>query len=187
MTRRDLRGRLELTWMGKDQALIPTEENTYKYTWVDKNDPRACQTHYLIDEGHVGDLSDGGIHNNLLVTGDSGDALEALTRVPELAEKYVGRVKCIYIDPPFNTAKTFINYEDNLEHSVWLTMMRDRLELLKKLLASEGSIWVHLDHPESPYAGAYGRGIRGREFPRRNCLAKGRLKPKRLARAIGGS
>lgn len=149
MTRQNLRGRLELTWMGKDLALIPTETDKYGYTWVDKSDPRACQTHYLIDDGHVGDTADGGIHDNLLVTGESGDILEALTRVPELAMKYVGRVKCVYIDPPFNTKKTFTNYEDNLEHSVWLTMMRDRLELLKKLLADDGSIWVHLDQSEN--------------------------------------
>ena len=86
--------------------------------------------------------------DNLLLLGESGDVLEALTRVPELAEKYVGKVKLIYIDPPFNTAQTFANYEDNLEHSVWLTMMRDRLLHLKKLLADDGSIWVHLDDVE---------------------------------------
>src|SRR5699024_7584987 len=66
-----------------------------------------------------------------------------------LAEKYVGKVKLIYIDPPFNTAQTFASYEDNLEHSIWLTMMRDRLLNLKKLLAEDGSIWVHLDDSEN--------------------------------------
>lgn len=75
--------------------------------------------------------------------------LEALTRVPELADKYVGQVKCVYIDPPFNTAQTFANYEDNLEHSIWLTMMRDRLLHLKELLSNDGSIWVHLDDVEN--------------------------------------
>lgn len=75
--------------------------------------------------------------------------MEALTRVPEWSEKYVGKVKCIYIDPPFNTAQTFANYEDNLEHSVWLTMMRDRLLHLRDLLSEDGSIWVHLDDVEN--------------------------------------
>ncbi|MBT1035490.1 site-specific DNA-methyltransferase [Canibacter sp. lx-45] len=75
--------------------------------------------------------------------------LEALTRVPELADKYVGKIKLIYIDPPFNTAQTFASYEDNLEHSIWLTMMRDRLTHMKKLLADNGSIWVHLDYAEN--------------------------------------
>ncbi|BFL73979.1 hypothetical protein M7M4_07310 [Corynebacterium pseudogenitalium] len=87
--------------------------------------------------------------DNLLILGESGDVLEALTRVPELREKYFGKVKCIYIDPPFNTAQTFANYEDNLQHSVWLTMMRDRLVHLRKLLSDDGSIWVHLDDVEN--------------------------------------
>ncbi|MCY6798696.1 DNA methyltransferase, partial [Escherichia coli] len=72
--------------------------------------------------------------DNLLILGESGDVLEALTRVPELRLKYVGKVRCIYIDPPFNTAQTFANYEDNLEHSVWLTLMRDRLAHMHRLL-----------------------------------------------------
>lgn len=75
--------------------------------------------------------------------------LEALTRVPELADKYLGKIKCVYIDPPFNTAQTFAHYEDNLEHSVWLTMMRDRLIHLRELLSDDGSIWVHLDDVEN--------------------------------------
>lgn len=147
--RRNPRGKLELTWMGKDQALIPTSENTYDYMWVDKNDPRASQTHFLIEQDRIGDPADGGIHDNLMVLGDSGDVLESLTRVPELAKKYVGSIKCIYIDPPFNTGETFDNYEDNLEHSVWLTFMRDRVIHMKKLLTEDGSIWVHLDDHEN--------------------------------------
>ncbi|GAA3284851.1 site-specific DNA-methyltransferase [Paenarthrobacter aurescens] len=142
-------GRLELTWWNKDRALIPAETGKYSYTWVDRADPRACQTHYLIDEEHVGDRSDGGVHDNLLVRGESGDVLEALTRVPELAERYVRKVKCVYIDPPFNTEKSFSHYEDNLEHSVWLTMMRDRLTMLRTLLSDDGSIWVHLNYDEN--------------------------------------
>ncbi|MGD7003841.1 site-specific DNA-methyltransferase [Corynebacterium halotolerans] len=155
--------KLELTWFNKDQALIPTEEGKYGYTWVDPKDPRYCETHTLIiDDVVCGTQSpkEDGItyseradldptEDNLLILGESGDVLEALTRVPELAEKYVGQVKCIYIDPPFNTAQTFANYEDNLEHSIWLTMMRDRLIHLRRLLSDEGSIWVHLDDVEN--------------------------------------
>ena len=83
-----------------------------------------------------------------MILGESGDVLETLTRVPELAAKYYGAVKLVYIDPPFNTSQTFESYEDNLEHSIWLTMMRDRLLHLKQLLAPNGSIWVHLDDVE---------------------------------------
>lgn len=154
--------RLELTWYNKDQALIPTEDGKYGYTWVDPADPRYCETRPLVVDGFVegeqtpkspdfeyserADLPPQ--DDNLLIHGESGDVLEALTRVPELADKYVGQVKLIYIDPPFNTAQTFASYEDNLEHSIWLTMMRDRLLHMKKLLAEDGSIWVHLDDVE---------------------------------------
>ena len=155
--------RLELTWYNKDKALIPTEAGKYGYTWVDPSDPRYCETHTLImddyvhgaqtaktDEFTYSDRADlEPQEDNLLILGESGDILEALTRVPELAEKYVGQVKLIYIDPPFNTAQTFASYEDNLEHSIWLTMMRDRLLHMKKLLTNDGSIWVHLDYAEN--------------------------------------
>lgn len=154
--------RLQLTWYNKDKALIPTETGKYGYTWVDPSDPRYCETHTLVlddyvqgaqtpksDEFEYSERADLEPQNdNLLILGESGDVLEALTRVPELAKKYVGQVKLIYIDPPFNTAQTFASYEDNLEHSIWLTMMRDRLIHMKKLLADDGSIWVHLDDVE---------------------------------------
>lgn len=154
--------RLELTWVNKDKALIPTEHGRYGYSWVDPRDPRYCEIRPLVlDEAVRGEQAPkdparsytdraelAPQSENLLIHGESGDVLEALTRVPELAEQYVGQVKCIYIDPPFNTSQTFTHYEDNLEHSVWLTMMRDRLLHLRKLLSPEGSIWVHLDDVE---------------------------------------
>ena len=155
--------RLELTWTNKDKALIPAEQGRYGYTWVDPRDPRYCETRVLtVDETVAGtraEKEEGTTYSeradlepqtdNLLILGESGDVLEALTRVPEWSEKYVGKVKCIYIDPPFNTAQTFANYEDNLEHSVWLTMMRDRLLHMRDLLSEDGSIWVHLDDVEN--------------------------------------
>src|SRR5699024_10059818 len=101
--------KLELTWFNKDKALIPTEAGKYGYTWVEPKDPRYCETHTLvIDEVITGtqtpkddattyseraDLEP--TEDNLLIIGESGDVLEALTRVPELADKYVGKVKCI--------------------------------------------------------------------------------------------
>lgn len=154
---------LELTWFNKDLALIPKKAGRYDYDWVDPKDPRYCETHTLVYEETVtgtqtpkrpgrtyserADLEP--TDDNLLILGESGDALEALTRVPELSDKYVGKVQCVYIDPPFNTSKTFDQYEDNLEHSIWLTMMRDRLIHLHRLLADEGSIWIHLNDSEN--------------------------------------
>lgn len=154
--------RLQLTWYNKDKALIPTESGKYGYTWVEPSDPRYCETHTLIygeyvsgkqtpksDEFQYSERADFAPQkDNLLILGESGDVLETLTRVPELAEKYIGKVKLVYIDPPFNTAKAFSSYEDNLEHSIWLTMMRDRLLHLKKLMSDEGTIWLHIDDIE---------------------------------------
>lgn len=154
--------RLQLTWYNKDMALIPTETGKYGYSWVDPDDPRYCETHTLVMDDYIrGEQtpkSDDGVYSeradlepqtdNLLINGESGDVLEALTRVPELAKKYVGNVKLVYIDPPFNTEKTFESYEDNLEHSIWLTLMRDRLANLKKILSGDGTIWVHLNESE---------------------------------------
>ena len=154
--------RLELTWYNKDMAIIPTETGQYGYTWVQPSDPRYCETHTLVYDEYVQGVqtpkSDAYTYSeradlepqndNLLILGESGDVLEALTRVPELADKYNGKVKLVYIDPPFNTSQTFSSYEDNLEHSIWLTMMRDRLLHLKRLLSNDGSIWVHLDDVE---------------------------------------
>ena len=156
------KSRLQLTWYNKDKALIPTEAGKYGYMWVDPADPRYCETHTLVVDGYVEGVQTpkDDIHNysaradlepqtdNLLINGESGDVLEALTRVPERAEKYVGNIKLVYIDPPFNTSQTFDSYEDNLEHSIWLTMIRDRLLNLKRLLSDDGSIWVHLDDME---------------------------------------
>lgn len=155
--------RLQLTWCNKDMALIPTKTGKYGYTWVEPDDPRYCETHTLVMDNYIQGRqtpkTDDGVYSeradfepqtdNLLINGESGDVLEALTRVPELADKYVGNVKLVYIDPPFNTEKTFESYEDNLEHSIWLTLMRDRLVNLKKLLSDGGTIWVHLNESEA--------------------------------------
>jgi adenine-specific DNA-methyltransferase len=82
---------------------------------------------------------------NLLIQGDNLDALKALLPY------YAGRVKCIAIDPPYNTRSAFQHYDDNLEHSLWLSLMYPRLELLRDLLAEDGSIWVNIDDFELHY------------------------------------
>jgi adenine-specific DNA-methyltransferase len=81
----------------------------------------------------------------MLIQGDNLQALKALLPM------YAGKVKCIYIDPPYNTRSAFEHYDDNLEHSVWLSMMYPRLELLRELLAEDGSIWVSIDDNEAHY------------------------------------
>lgn len=147
--KRTPKGRLELTWMGKDSALIPVEEGKYDYAWVDPDDPRAREVKSIEVLEQVGEI-DGptGANENLLIIGDSGDALRSLATIPEYHDKYAGQVKLVYIDPPFNTEQTFEHYADQLEHSIWLTMMRDRIRDLKPLLAGDASVWVHLDDAE---------------------------------------
>jgi adenine-specific DNA-methyltransferase len=94
------------------------------------------------DSSHSGGDPDSG---NMLIQGDNLDTLKALLPF------YAGRVKCIYIDPPYNTRSAFQHYDDNLEHTQWLAMMWPRLELLRDLLAEDGSIWVSIDDNEAHY------------------------------------
>ncbi len=136
-------GRLELTWANKHLRLISDPEGGYE--WVDPTDPRVSEVRLLHDVDTVGDDTADG---NLLIEGDALHALTALNRIPELSQRYAGQVRLVYIDPPFNTGQAFAHYDDNLEHSVWLSMLRDRLVQLKPLLAPNGSIWVHLDDAE---------------------------------------
>ena len=141
--------RLELVWPGKDQFLLIPKDNDGKPVWVDRDHPAAHEVRLTDFTSAVGDVD--GIDpfaDNLLFTGDSLDVLRVLAEVPEYRRHYRGRVKCIYVDPPFNTGQTFTHYDDFLEHSVWLSFMRDRLTLMKDLLAADGSLWVHLDDAE---------------------------------------
>lgn len=86
-----------------------------------------------------------GVGDNILVHGDNLEALKALLPF------YAGEVKCIYIDPPYNTGSAFEHYDDNLEHSTWLNMMYPRLKLLREFLREDGSIWISIDDAESHY------------------------------------
>jgi len=83
--------------------------------------------------------------------GDALNALHSLAELPEFAREYLGKVKLAYLDPPFNTQQSFLHYDDALEHSVWLTMLRDRLLQVKALLSDDGSVWVHCDDSEMAY------------------------------------
>ena len=135
-------GRLELTWANKDRRLLAHDDVTYE--WVDPHDWRVSEVRLLDVVTSYGE----DVEDNLLIQGDALHALTALTSVPEYAERYLGKVKLAYLDPPFNTGQTFQQYDDNLEHSVWLTMLRDRLEQIHRLLSDDGSVWLHLDDAE---------------------------------------
>jgi len=110
--------------------------------------------------GHVfGDAA--AARNNLLIQGDNLQALKALLPF------YRGQVKCIFIDPPYNTKSAFEHYDDNLEHSQWLSMMLPRLQVLRDLLSEDGSIWVTIDDNE----GHYLKVMMDEVFGRRNFVA----------------
>ena len=112
--------------------------------------------------GEASDLSAGDPDaGNMLIQGDNLEALKALLPF------YAGQVKCIYIDPPYNTRSAFEHYDDNLEHSKWLAMMWPRLELLRDLLAEDGSIWMSIDDNEAHYL----KVVMDEVFGRRNFVA----------------
>lgn len=139
-------GRLELTWTNKGQRLLAHEDGSYE--WVPPSDYRVAEVRLLHDMSTVGEVGKTRAGDNLLIRGDALNALTSLARLPEFASEYLGKVKLCYIDPPFNTQQSFLQYDDNLEHSVWLTMIRDRLLQIRDLLAPEGSVWLHLDDSE---------------------------------------
>ena len=154
-------GRLELTWTNKHLRLLAQEDGSYE--WVEPSDHRVAEVRLLRDAGRVGEEDEGDGPENLLIRGDALHALLSLSALPEYQDKYAGKVRLVYIDPPFNTQQSFLQYDDALEHSVWLTMMRDRLLQTRDLLAPDGSVWVHLDDSESAYARVLLDEVFGRE------------------------
>jgi adenine-specific DNA-methyltransferase len=132
----------ELNWLGDRKARQAARHVPYRL---------------LQPVEQVGDPSS----DNLLIQGDNLDALKSLLPL------YAGRVKCIFIDPPYNTKSAFEHYDDNLEHSQWLSMMYPRLELLRELLADDGSIWVTIDDNE----GHYLKVLMDEVFHRKNFIA----------------
>ena len=111
---------LELTWIGKDER--------------PRLEPRImleCES-----LSYTKRVSDDDIFGNRLIHGDNLLALKALE------QEFTGRIKCVFIDPPYNTGVAFKQYDDGLEHSLWLSLIRDRLELLMHLLSVDGSIWI---------------------------------------------
>ncbi len=127
--------KLELTWIGKEDNPAPLEPRIF-----------LDSPQYSYGEVETGSLPNGKPWpGNMLIHGDNLLALKALE------QDFSGQVKCIYIDPPYNTGSAFDHYDDNLEHSIWLSLMRDRLVILRNLLSNDGSIWVTLDDNEVYY------------------------------------
>ena len=118
------KGKLELTWVGKYNDKVIEPRILMEDREKSYGDPRS---------------------ENMLIHGDNLVALQALQ------QDFYGSIKCIYIDPPYNTGSAFEHYDDNLEHSIWLSLMRKRLILLRELLSEEGTIWIQIDDEEQAY------------------------------------
>jgi adenine-specific DNA-methyltransferase len=123
--------KLELTWIGKDAR--------------PKLEPRILLADPEKSYHAKHRVTSADIFDNHLIFGDNLLALKALEA------EYFGKVKCVYIDPPYNTGSAFSHYDDGIEHSIWLSLMRDRLEILWRLLRTDGSLWVSIDDTEMPY------------------------------------
>ena len=119
--------------------------------WYGKEEQNNVESRLLIEDinksysSNSSDLFDVTINDNILIHGDNLLGLKALEK------DFSSKIKCIYIDPPYNTGSAFEHYDDNLEHSTWLSLMRDRLIILKRLLTDDGSIWISIDADESHY------------------------------------
>jgi len=125
------RQKLELTWIGKEnrpklEPRILLEDPTKSYHAKHR-------------------VTDRDIFDNRLIFGDNLLALKALEA------EFAGKVKCVFIDPPYNTGSAFTHYDDGVEHSIWLSLMRDRLEIIRRLLSNDGSLWITVDDNEAHY------------------------------------
>ena len=119
--------------------------NKLELTWFGKDDPINVEPRLLIENAALSNTEQDPNTENMIIHGDNLLALKALE------SKYSGRVKCVYIDPPYNTGAAFDQYDDNLEHSQWLTLIKPRLEILRNLLSDDGSIWISIDDDEGHY------------------------------------
>lgn len=144
-------------------------------TWVGKNDPREhIEPRILIEDPSrsYGDKN----AENMIIHGDNLLGLRAIE------DKYTNSIKCIYIDPPYNTGEAFENYDDNLEHSIWLDLMRSRLMILRRLLREDGTIWIQIDDEEQ----AYLKVLCDEVFGRNNFVNMVSVNMKNIAGASGG-
>ena len=123
--------RLELTWVGKENR--------------PKLEPRILLEDPTLSYHAKHRVNDNDLFDNRLIQGDNLLALKALEA------EFTGKIKCVFIDPPYNTGSAFTHYDDGLEHSIWLSMMRDRLDIIRRLLSEDGSLWITIDDNESHY------------------------------------
>lgn len=127
-----------------------TKKQKLELTWVGKENRPRLEPRILIEDPAksyhaAARVTDADIFDNVLIHGDNLLALKSLEA------DHAGQVKCVFIDPPYNTGSAFTHYDDGLEHSIWLGLMRDRLEIIRRLLAEDGSLWITIDDNEAHY------------------------------------
>jgi len=159
--------KLELTWIGKENR--------------PKLEPRIlledCEKSYHATHR----VTDHDIFDNRLVFGDNLLALKALE------QEFAGKIKCIFIDPPYNTGSAFIHYDDAVEHSIWLSLMRDRLEIIRRLLSDDGSLWITIDDNEVHYLKVLCDEVLGRNNFIANVIWQKRFAPNSTAQFLSDS
>ena len=127
-----------------------TKKQKLELTWIGKENRPKLEPRILLEDPaksyHAKHrISDNDIFDNQLIFGDNLLALKALEA------EFAGKVKCVFIDPPYNTGSAFTHYDDGVEHSIWLSLMRDRLEIIRRLLSDDGALWMTIDDAEGHY------------------------------------
>ena len=159
---------------------IPEEKikmgNKLELTWLGKENEIKIEPRILIEDKTKSNCENDLNTENMIIHGDNLLALKALE------QKYSGQIKCIYIDPPYNTGNAFEHYDDNLEHSTWLSLMRERLFILRTLLSEESAIFIQIDDEEH----AYLKILCDEVFGRANYISTISVLMKNIAGASGG-
>lgn len=159
--------KLELTWIGKEKR--------------PKLEPRILLEDPSKSYHAKQRVTENDIFDNRLIFGDNLLALKALE------QEFSGKVKCVFIDPPYNTGSAFTHYDDGLEHSIWLGLMRDRLEIIKRLLSEDGSLWISIDDNEAHYLKVVCDEIFGRSNFISNVVWQKKFSPQNDAKWISNS
>ena len=185
--------KLELTWIGKEHRpkleprILLEEPDKSHHAKFRVREPQILTTKSTENTkgknaasapgtDHPGDIFD-----NMLIRGDNLLGLKALE------QEFAGKVKCVYIDPPYNTGSAFEHYDDGVEHSIWLSLIRDRLELLRRLLADDGSLWITIDDNEAHYLKVLCDEVFGRANFVANVIWQKKFSPQNDAKWISNS
>jgi adenine-specific DNA-methyltransferase len=129
---------------------MPPKKQKLELTWIGKENRPKLEPRILVEDPEKSyhaphRVGENDLFDNKLIFGDNLLALKALE------QEYAGKVKCVFIDPPYNTGSAFEHYDDGVEHSIWLSLMRERLEILKCLMSKDASIWITIDDNEAHY------------------------------------